>query len=90
MTNETLKIFGYSEGDPSVGIGSREFEIDTGIEPEDVSKEDREYIIETMIRDMWELHDNGILHYNFSDEIDNDGFMNYKDSDKILKERGKK
>jgi len=43
-----------------------------------------------MIRDMWELHDNGILHYNFSDEIDNDGFMNYKDSDKILKERGKK
>ena len=38
MTNETLKIFGYSEGDSSVGIGSREFEIDTRIEPEDVSK----------------------------------------------------
>lgn len=72
MEQETIKIVGYSEGDRSVGITEGYFSIDTGLfELED---NDKEFIIKTMIRDMWELHDNGTLHFDFSDEADLDAW----------------
>lgn len=64
-----LKIEGYSIGDRSVGIYERGFSLELGLYPEDVSEEDREFIINNIIRTIWELHDNGDLKYNFSDEI---------------------
>ena len=89
---ETLKIEGYSVGDSSVGIGQAEFSIDLGLYPEDVNASDREWIILTMIRDLWELHDNGDLKFNFSDEMKSLDFdysrrMSYELSKKILGNR---
>lgn len=66
--SKTLKITGYSEGDRSVGIGECYFEIDLGLFPKDVDNDSREFIIEGIIRDLWELHDNGDLFFSFSDE----------------------
>jgi len=89
MKNDTIKIVGYSVGDMSVGISSCEFQIDTGLTS--LSEEDKEYIIKGMIRDMWELHDNGDLKFNFTDEISDDDWDYVRrftddDSIKILKE----
>jgi len=68
MTNKaTIKLSGYSEGDSSVGIGSCEFSFDTGLD--ELSDDDKKFIIETIIPTIWELHDNGTLHYSFSDEF---------------------
>ena len=90
MKKETLKIEGYSVGDSSVGIGQAGFNIDLGLYPEDVNASDREWIIITMIRDLWELHDNGDLKFNFSDESNDFDYsrrMNYELSKKILENR---
>jgi len=95
MKSDTIKIVGYSVGDSSVGIGSAHFEIDTGLCQ--LSKDDKEYIIKGMIRDMWELHDNGPIHYYFSDEYVEDitkdrhiiqgwRVLTWQDSEKILSE----
>lgn len=86
---ETIKIEGYSEGDKNVGIPYVEFEIDTGLE--EIDKEKKEYIVKTLIRDIWELHDNGDLLFSFSDEeIDDDWGYNrrftWEDSKRILEE----
>jgi hypothetical protein len=89
---ETIKIEGYSVGDMSVGIGSIPFQIDTGLfELEDYEKEN---IIKTLIRDVWEMHDNGTLRYEFSDEHKDDEFdfgrrFTFRDSQTILEERRK-
>lgn len=90
--NKTIKIIGYSGEDRSVGIISIPFEVDTGI-PQ-LNSDEKEYIIKGIIRDIWELHDNGDLHYNFSDEIKEDDWdytriMNYQMSQEILNERKK-
>jgi hypothetical protein len=69
---ETIKINGYSVGDDSVGIGACDFFIDLGLYPEDVSGEDRKFIVENILRGIKELHDNGALKFNFSDEINKD------------------
>ena len=66
--NDTIKVSGISVGDRSVGISSANFEIDTGLC--DLSEEDRKFIINNMVRAIWELHDNGDLKFNFSDEED--------------------
>ena len=88
---DTIKIIGRSVGDRSVGIPPIEFEIDTGLL--ELTPNDREFIIKNIIRDMWELHDNGPLKYEFSDEwdklSDDDKWdyrriMNYKESEAIL------
>jgi hypothetical protein len=89
---DTLKIQGYSVGDSSVGMGACEFSIDLGLYPEDVDKEEREWIIETILRDLWELHDNGDLKFNFSDEMKSLDFdysrrMSYELSKKILEKK---
>lgn len=86
---KTIKIEGYSEGDRSVGIGSCNFSIDTGLTK--LEDNDRVWIIKTIIRDIWELHDNGDLHFNFSDEIKKDDWdytrrFGYEESMLILKE----
>ena len=93
MITKTLKIFGHSVGDDSVGIGSIDFEIDLGLYPEDVDSEVREWVERTIIRDIWELHDNGDLRWEFSDEWEKnkDQFefrrkMTWELSSKILKE----
>jgi hypothetical protein len=91
--NETIKIEGYSVGDMSVGISSIPFMIDTGLT--ELSDGDRESIISEVIRGIWELHDNGNLHYDFSDEIPiTEGItwdfcrrFTHKDSERILQER---
>jgi hypothetical protein len=71
MKDETIKINGYSEGDSSVGIGQGEFSIDTGLT--EIDEDLRNWIIRNLIRDMYEIQDNGNLHFNFSDEeTDND------------------
>jgi len=62
----TIKITGYSSGDSLVGIGRAEFSIDTGLC--ELSEDDKIYIIHNIIRDLWELHDNGDLIYLFSDD----------------------
>jgi hypothetical protein len=36
---------------------------------EELDRQARIYLIRTMVRDMWELHDNGDLKFAFSDEI---------------------
>ncbi|MBU0958269.1 MAG: hypothetical protein KKF56_05680 [Nanoarchaeota archaeon] len=72
--NNTLKIEGYSEGDSSVGIGNIEFTIDTGLYPEDVTEDDREFIINNIIKNIWELHDNGDIRFDFSDELNEFGY----------------
>lgn len=86
----TIKIEGYSVGDSSVGIGTAEFSIDTGME--ELSESDKEFIIKTIIRDVWELHDNGDLRFGFSDEAKEDDWdyrrrMTWDMSKQILKER---
>ena len=88
---ETLKIMGYSTGDSSVGIYPGNFNLDLGIEPENVNDEDKKWIIKTIIKSIWELHDNGNLKFNFSDELKKSnwdytrGFTN-EDNDYINKE----
>lgn len=86
MNKETIKISGESEGDASVGIWEGHFEIDTGMT--ELDENDREYLVEGMIRDMWELHDNGKVHFRFSNEK-YDRVMDYKFSEEILKRRKK-
>jgi len=66
MNKETIKINGYSEGDSSVGVGQSEFLIDIGYT--EIDDDLRLWIIKNMIRDMYEIQDNGTLHFNFSDE----------------------
>jgi len=88
----TIKIIGYSVGDNSVGIGTIEFSIDTGLT--ELSNDDKEHIIKGIIRDIWELHDNGDLKYSFSDETKEDDWdftrrMTWKLSQTILEERQK-
>lgn len=68
----TIKIVGESVGDSSVGIGSAHFEIDTGIY--ELSKEDKEFIVKNMVRAIWELHDNGDLKFDFTDEMEEDDY----------------
>jgi len=90
MVTKTIKINGYSVGDSSVGIGMAEFSIDTGME--ELSESDKEFIIKTIIRDIWELHDNGDLSFGFSDEEKEDGGdynrrMTWEMSEQILKQR---
>ena len=89
---ETIKIEGYSVGDMSVGIGSMPFMIDTGCT--ELSDGDKESIISEVIRGIWELHDNGNLRYDFSDEIPATKYVwdfgrrfTHKDSERILQER---
>lgn len=65
---ETIKIEGHSVGDRSVGIWECHFSIDTGLY--ELSDDDKEYLIKGVIRDIWELHDNGDLKFNFSDDPD--------------------
>jgi len=91
---KTLHIFGESKGDSSVGIGSCEFDFDTGLSPEDVDESTREWLIKRIVRDIWELHDNGDLCYEFSDEWEKckDHFhyrrrMTWEESKKILREK---
>ena len=86
---ESIQITGYSEGDRSVGISSIYFSIDTGLT--ELSADDKEFIIKGIIRDIWELHDNGDLRYEFSDEAKEDDFdcariFTVEMSEKILKE----
>ena len=91
-----LRIYGYSIRDDTVGISSIEFEINTGLYPEDVDKDTREFIIKTIIRDLWEVHDNGDMKFEFSDEWEKISpderwdfrrIMNSKISERILKEK---
>ncbi len=74
MTDKTIKITGYSEGDSSVGISKCDFSIDTGLT--ELSEEDKRFIIKGILRDIYELHDNGTLHFNFSDE-EKDEYFEY-------------
>lgn len=91
-TKETITIEGYSIGDASVGIGPISFFIDTGLY--ELTNSEKEYIVKNIIRDIWELHDNGDLVFNFSDDIENDRRdypmcyrkFTWKDSEKILSE----
>jgi len=70
---KTIKVIGYSVGDASVGIGEIPFEIDTGLT--ELNDSDREFIADTMIRAIYELHDNGTIRFYFSDE--NTGDFDY-------------
>lgn len=63
---KTIKVIGYSEGDDSVGISSIGFEFDTGLDK--LTELERNFIRDTIIRAVWELHDNGDINYWFSDE----------------------
>lgn len=67
MEKESIKIRGYSVGDHSVGIASVGFEVDTGLL--ELDDNDRQFLIESVIASVWELHDNGTLYYDFSDEV---------------------
>jgi len=73
IQDKTIKVIGYSTGDRSVGIGEIPFEIDTGVE--ELNDSDRKFIAETMIRAIYELHDNGDVRFYFSDE--NTGDFDY-------------
>lgn len=86
---ETIKLYGMSVGDPDVGIFPIEFSFDTGLI--ELTDEDRYYLINTIIRDIWELHDNGKVKFNFSDEDDNIFLhtMTYDRSREILKQTKK-
>jgi len=84
---DTIKIMGYSVGDSSVGIPIREFLINTGLL--ELNKEDRKFIEATLIRNIWELHDNGDLRWGFSDEPEDYDYrwiMDSKRSNEILEE----
>lgn len=81
---ETIKIAGYSEGDKSVGIWQCEFSFDTGLTELDIL--DRQYLMDYFIPIIWELHDNGTLHYCFSDEKDEYRF-GYKDMERLQREK---
>ena len=63
---DTITISGHSVGDMSVGIPSAPFFVDTGVS--ELTKEDREFIEKTIIKGIWELHDNGDVLYEYSDE----------------------
>ena len=68
---ETIKINGYSVGDRSVGISEAEFSIDTGLI--NLDEDDKVMMTKTLVRDIYELHDNGDIYFSFSDDkIDND------------------
>jgi len=90
---ESIKIYGISVGDSSVGIFPIDFEIDTGLN--ELSKEDKEFLIKNIVRDIWELHDNGDLKFNFSDEekeVDWNDYLHIMTDEKskeILKEKKK-
>lgn len=85
---ESIKIEGHSVGDPDVGMFPCYFSIDTGML--ELTKDDKEFLIKGVIRDLWELHDNGTLVYGFSDETDPEmpwghtRRMRWEDSQKIL------
>ena len=82
MSDNSIKIYGYSVGDSSVGIGSAEFTIDTGLV--ELNDDDREFL-KGVIRDIWELHDNGDVWYWFSDDSEEDRHkFGYKDSEEML------
>ena len=81
---ETIKLSGYSEGDSSVGIWSCEFSFDTGLD--ELSNDDKKFIIDTIIPTIWELHDNGDLHFGFSDEKKEYRF-GYKDAQKLMEKK---
>ena len=66
MKQETIKVYGYSEGDYTVGMNSCHFEIDTGLT--ELEDDDKVFIIDHLIRTIWELHDNGNIHFSFSNE----------------------
>jgi len=90
MIVDTIKILGRSVGDSNVGIPSCGFEIDLGVT--ELTEDDRLFLIKGMIRDMWELHDNGDLKFNFSDEMkeyycDFTRTMDWKVSEEILKSK---
>lgn len=87
---ETIKVNGYSVGDRSVGIPMCPFEIDTGLT--ELSKEDREYIIKNILIEIYELHDNGTLYFDFSDELKQDNWdytrcISYESAKQIRKEQ---
>jgi hypothetical protein len=89
---DTIKIEGYSVGDSSVGIPTCKFSIDTGVY--ELSDDDKEFLIKDVIRTIWELHDNGDLRYNFSDDPDKEAQLfdytrrfTYEHSELILKEK---
>ena len=77
---QKIEIRGYSVGDNSVGIPPIGFAFKTGLE--ELSKEDREYL-KRLIREIWELHDNGTIVYHFSDE-DSVRKFTQKDSKQML------
>jgi hypothetical protein len=82
----TIKVIGQSVGDRSVGIAPADFEIDTGCS--ELNESDKEFIINNVIRAIWELHDNGDLKFNFSDEEDEmtyDYTRRFTDEDAKLK-----
>lgn len=92
MKTETLKIIGQSVGDSSVGIGSIDFEIDTGLYLEDVDADTRVFLIESLVYAIWELHDNGNICFEFSDEHNDfyfDRRFTYRDAERICKEKKK-
>lgn len=66
----SIQIIGYTEGDKDSGKQPIYFSIDTGMIK--LNEEERKTLVETMVRDMWELHDNGDLYYRFSDEYPSD------------------
>jgi len=86
---ETIKINGYSVGDSSVGIGEGEFSIDTGLT--ELDENDKEFIVKTLIWNIYELHDNGNLNFQFSDEEEDKDFgytrrFTYEMAKKLIEE----
>ena len=86
---EEIIVYGYSIGDDSVGIPSIQFEFNTGLYELDDNQ--REFIINHIIINIYELHDNGKVVFNFSDEIPKDGsfwdytrYIDYKKAQEIL------
>lgn len=79
-SKETVKIVGYSVGDSSVGIGSIGFEVDTGLH--ELDDNDKKFLIEYVVGSVWELHDNGTLYYDFTDEVEDEwGFRRKYDEE---------
>ena len=62
----TIKVFGRSIGDMRVGIPSIDFSFDTGLV--EIDAKDREFIVNYILKNIRELHDNGDLLYSFTDE----------------------
>jgi hypothetical protein len=80
---KSIKIYGYSVGDSSVGIGTCHFEIDTGLIK--LNKEDKDFLINGVVKEMWELHDNGNIKFDFSDEMNENDFDYKRDLSYELK-----